>query len=42
MTLPCCPACGSTLPAEARFCMKCGRERPQETEPAAAPGGAGA
>lgn len=28
-----CPYCGNTSPAEARFCMTCGRERPQ---PAAA------
>ncbi|WP_408996181.1 zinc ribbon domain-containing protein, partial [Streptomyces scabiei] len=36
-----CPHCGTPGPDEARFCMKCGRERPPV--PAAAPGtGSGA
>ncbi|MGB8944364.1 MAG: zinc-ribbon domain-containing protein, partial [Streptomyces sp.] len=26
-----CPHCGAPTPDEARFCMKCGRERPRET-----------
>ncbi|WP_408997378.1 zinc ribbon domain-containing protein, partial [Streptomyces scabiei] len=36
-----CPHCGTPGPDEARFCMKCGRERPPV--PAVAPGtGSGA
>ena len=34
-----CPHCGTPGPDEARFCMKCGRERPPV--PAAAPGAGG-
>ncbi|NED13373.1 zinc-ribbon domain-containing protein, partial [Streptomyces sp. SID9124] len=30
-----CPFCGTPAPDEARFCQKCGRERP--AVPAAAP-----
>ncbi|MEU6768983.1 zinc-ribbon domain-containing protein [Streptomyces sp. NPDC046853] len=26
-----CPHCGASTPDEARFCMKCGRERPRDT-----------
>lgn len=33
-----CPFCGTPAPDEARFCMKCGRERPTvEAAPAAPP-----
>ncbi|MFB8272612.1 zinc ribbon domain-containing protein [Streptomyces sp. NPDC055955] len=39
-----CPHCGAQAPDEARFCMKCGRERTPEREPTvqgpAAPGAA--
>ncbi|WP_159043848.1 zinc-ribbon domain-containing protein, partial [Streptomyces sp. NRRL S-1521] len=36
-----CPHCGATAPDEARFCMKCGKERlpdPGAAAPPPAPG----
>lgn len=32
-----CPHCGAPTPDEARFCMKCGRERPRDTTVDAGP-----
>ncbi|MFD0551095.1 zinc-ribbon domain-containing protein [Streptomyces rectiviolaceus] len=32
-----CPHCGAPTPDEARFCMKCGRERPRDTSVDAGP-----